>query len=402
MCYVYLLRLWWIANFVYFYHLGIEMNNLETRLMLDNLRSELNNFKMEVHLEMRMNRVKQTDSTAVAGMLSTLSADIRSDLASLLKRQDMLFHKQDQIQCTLSGETPPASHSGGFQSPPSSSVLTWSSVPSNTPRQPSKSPLHPPSMIQQQGLPLQSAVGLPEESSEYPYGFNDISSSPLEEDLYQSSLSDAPVARSELGALLAETLSEPLAGTSLQPKFQALAPPRPASTLGMEYPLPDQLVGRPPPVMPQSMTSSPFVHQQSSSHAIQHIPSVTLAADLPPPHKKARLDLRPEDSGHSTSLKDPQVVVRKYADLANVADMGKLACMLARQSYFGDDVLKVSTVHGKSAQYHALNPQKLSALLATIHGLLQFREKSKQEFSLLYTPKINSSLSRLCMNLRKI
>ena len=183
MCYVYLLRLWWIANFVYFYHLGIEMNNFETRLMLDNLRSELNNFKMEVHLEMRMNRVKQTDSTAVAGMLSTLSADIRSDLVSLLKRQDMLFHKQDQIQCTLSGETPPASHSGGFQSPPSSSVLTWSSVPSNTPRQPSKSPLHPPSMIQQQGLPLQSAVGLPEESSEYLYGFNDISSSLLEEDL---------------------------------------------------------------------------------------------------------------------------------------------------------------------------------------------------------------------------
>ena len=63
--------------------------------------------------------------------------------------------------------------------------------------------------------------------------------------------------------------------------------------------------------------------------------------------------------------------------------MGKLACMLARQSYFGDDVLKVSTVHGKSAQYHALNPQKLSALLAMIHELPQFREKSKQEFSLL-------------------
>lgn len=31
--------------------LGMEMNNLETRLMLDNLKSEMNNFKMEVRLE---------------------------------------------------------------------------------------------------------------------------------------------------------------------------------------------------------------------------------------------------------------------------------------------------------------------------------------------------------------
>ena len=123
--------------------------------------------------------------------------------------------------------------------------------------------------------------------------------------------------------------------------------------------------------------------------------------ELPPPRKKTRMDLRSEDSGHSTALKDPAVVVKKYADLANVADMGKLACMLARQSFFGDDILKVSTLHGKSAQFQALNRQKLSALFATIHELLEFREKTKQEFSLLYMPKMNSSLSRLCTNLRK-
>lgn len=113
------------------------------------------------------------------------------------------------------------------------------------------------------------------------------------------------------------------------------------------------------------------------------------------------MDLCSEDSGHSTALKDPAVIVRKYADPANVADMGKLACMLARQSFFGDDVLKVSTLHGKSAQFQALNCQKLSALFATIHELPEFREKTKQEFSLLYMPKINSSLSCLCTNLRK-
>ena len=55
--------------------LGIEMANLETRLMLDNLKSELNNFKMEVSLEMRMNKAKQNDGASVADMLSALSTD---------------------------------------------------------------------------------------------------------------------------------------------------------------------------------------------------------------------------------------------------------------------------------------------------------------------------------------
>jgi len=102
---------------MYFYaisHLGIETSNLETRLMLDSLKSELNNFKMEVHLEIKMHRMKQTDSAAVSEMLSMLSMDICNDLASVLRQQDMLFHKQDQIQCTFSSDTPPVSNSGGF------------------------------------------------------------------------------------------------------------------------------------------------------------------------------------------------------------------------------------------------------------------------------------------------
>ena len=49
-----------------------------------------------------------------------------------------------------------------------------------------------------------------------------------------------------------------------------------------------------------------------------------------------------------------------------------------------------------------LNCQKLSAFCATIHELPEFREESKQEFSLFYMLKINSSLSRLFTNLRKI
>ena len=82
--------------------------------MLNSLRSDLTNLKMEVRLEM-MNRAKQTDSATVADMLSTLSADIRNDLASLKKRQDQLYRKQYLIHCTLAGETTPVSSTYGIQ-----------------------------------------------------------------------------------------------------------------------------------------------------------------------------------------------------------------------------------------------------------------------------------------------
>ena len=62
------------------------MSNLETRMMLDNLRYELTNFKIEVRLELQINPTKQADSGAIADMLTTLRVDICSDLESLKKR----------------------------------------------------------------------------------------------------------------------------------------------------------------------------------------------------------------------------------------------------------------------------------------------------------------------------
>ena len=405
------------------FFIGIELSCLENKLLFENLKSELNNFKMEVRLGLR---TKQTDSTAVASMLSALSTDIRNDLASLKKRQDQLFLKQDQIQCTLAGETPPVSNSSDFRSPSGSSILAWSSVPTHTP---SRKYQHQPSMTGDVSL-HQSIVPPAEATSEYLYGFNDLSSF-IDDDPYQSSLSDA---RSDLGNLLAVSLTEPLPTQVQQPTHQLTSMPRPASAQEMDYPFPGPLVGLPT----QQQMSSPFLGTNQELLSTQPVPlqaeniaqvelpphqsvsppvgnpskvelppprSVTLQPGnpaLPPPRKKKRMELRSEDSGNSAALKDPQGVVRKYPELANVADMGKLACMLARQSYFGDDVLKISTVHGKSPQYRALNPQKLSALLATIHELPEFRDKSKQEFTLLYMPKITTSLSRLCVNLRKM
>ena len=86
-------------------NLKFTLENLKS--VLENLKSELNNCTVELCcFKMKMNITKQTDSAAVADMLSTLSTEIRSDLASLKRGQDQLFQKQDQSLCTLSGETP--------------------------------------------------------------------------------------------------------------------------------------------------------------------------------------------------------------------------------------------------------------------------------------------------------
>ena len=85
---------------------GTEIQNLEMRLQLDNLKSEISNlkmekdilksqlakFEMEVRLEMRMlgERVAQTDP--VTNLLSKVSTEICKDIASLKSRQDQLFH----------------------------------------------------------------------------------------------------------------------------------------------------------------------------------------------------------------------------------------------------------------------------------------------------------------------
>ena len=386
------------------------MNMMETRMKLYNLDSDFNHFKMyltsefsnmEIRTEMRIDRMKQSNSAGATDLLSKISADIHNDLALLKKRQDQLFYKQDQIQCTLAGETPPLSIGSGFQSPSDSSVLTWSPMPTLTPSRPLKK--QQSSMIERAQQQVQSPksksiLGYAVESTDYLYGLEDLSSL-LDDEAYQSSLSDVAVAKSDLGALLTETLTELPATAQIQPTAHQSTMPRPAFTQ-VDNPPPASSLGEYSLVTHQPTTLSPSVR----SH--QYDQSMTSATDgdaalLPPSRKKIRSDPRPEDSGISTALKDPEVVVRKYASFTNVADVGKLACMLARQSFFSDDILKVSTVHGKSTQYRALNRKKLSALSATIHELPEFRDKSKQEFSVLYTPKINSSLSRLCMNLRK-
>ena len=386
-----------ITIFFGYLNTGTEIQNLEMRLQLDNLKSEINNlkmekdilksqltkFEMEVRLEMRMlsERVAQTDP--VTNLLSKVSTEIRKDIASLKSRQDQLFHKQDQIQCTLAGETPPA-HYDTFQSPTNSSLLAWSSTQIPTSINFPASTPHPAPVTIQTKAPVdttqQPTIMHSTTESCFMYGIDELSSILEETGSYQSSLA----------TMKSPTPTEPAIPLPGKPGYPYMPEPT------HQYALSRQQSSEECVIVSQSQSQIELAKgdpQLSSLSCQKESPTVATVnfseAGLEPPFKRSRLDIRPEDTGDSSTLKDPQTVLKKYPEYANIADMGKLACVLARQCFFGDDVLKNSTVHGKSPRFQALNPQKLSALMATIHELPEFRDKSRQEFSLLCTPRIH-------------
>ena len=77
----------------------------------------------------------------------------------------------------------------------------------------------------------------------------------------------------------------------------------------------------------------------------------------------------------------------KNIDASNV---GRFGVLLARCSFFGDDVLQVSTLKGKGNR-RGLDPHKLESLLSEIHKRA-FQDMSREEFSSNVQPKIERSL----------
>lgn len=110
----------------------------------------------------------------------------------------------------------------------------------------------------------------------------------------------------------------------------------------------------------------------------------------------------PCSSGTATTgqcLADPAVVIYNNSRLCNTKEVGKLAIALARDAYFGDELLSQSTLHGKGNS-RALDSSKLSSLLSLIHANPAFSKMSKEEFSQIVKPKIMSSLQHHCKYLR--
>ena len=79
--------------------------------------------------------------------------------------------------------------------------------------------------------------------------------------------------------------------------------------------------------------------------------------------------------------------------------MEKLAIQLAQHCYFGDTVLKFSTVKGKGRDLPAFDTTRMACLRNIIHKTI-FTGKSLNEFELQVVPKIDSAISGFCKRAR--
>ena len=95
---------------------------------------------------------------------------------------------------------------------------------------------------------------------------------------------------------------------------------------------------------------------------------------------------------YSDSLLEPEHVVKQLATNVTLETVGRLGVSLARFSFFGDDILHVSTLKGRGKKHLALNPHTLEALNAFIHQLEPFKCLSKDDFDINVKTKVETAL----------
>lgn len=132
---------------------------------------------------------------------------------------------------------------------------------------------------------------------------------------------------------------------------------------------------------------------------------LSLDWELPPPSQVEETRSQPEEAAAihgkplDQGLADPAVVMYKNRRWCNDKDVGKLAVVLARDAYFGEEALSQCTIKGRSTKA-ALDGNKLSMLLGTIHADPAFSKLTKEEFSKQVKPKIISAIGHRCKYLR--
>jgi len=73
----------------------------------------------------------------------------------------------------------------------------------------------------------------------------------------------------------------------------------------------------------------------------------------------------------------------------DVSNVGRFAILLAQCSFFGDDVLHISTLKGKGNR-RPLDTHKLRALMSVIHDQLPLM--SQEEFAAIVQPRVERAL----------
>ena len=103
------------------------------------------------------------------------------------------------------------------------------------------------------------------------------------------------------------------------------------------------------------------------------------------------------DLVYDTSLRPPTEILEANRRFWNLAGAGKLAICLARQSYFGDAVLRVSTIKGKDRA--KLDERKMASLRSIVHKVA-FPSKTWDQFRAEIMPKIDQAIAGVCKRAR--
>jgi len=92
-------------------------------------------------------------------------------------------------------------------------------------------------------------------------------------------------------------------------------------------------------------------------------------------------------------------VIKNNPSLCNLQKVGKLGCALAVHTYFGDEVLKSSTLHGKG-KLPGLDANILNQLVCTIRALPKFCFMDSDTFNSAVTKQIYKAITHRCKYLR--
>ena len=76
-----------------------------------------------------------------------------------------------------------------------------------------------------------------------------------------------------------------------------------------------------------------------------------------------------------SKFKSVHEVILQKPNLTEVENIGRLAIQLAVHTYFGEGVLKSSTISGRLKGYHQVNPEKLSQLRSAVQNIVQSKNK---------------------------
>ena len=103
-----------------------------------------------------------------------------------------------------------------------------------------------------------------------------------------------------------------------------------------------------------------------------------------------------------SKFKSVHEVILQKPNLTKVENIGRLAIELAVHTYFGEGVLKSSTISGRLKGYNQLNPEKLSQLRSAVKNIVQSKNKvSDQMFEDMWKNTCLVSISNKCKKLRQ-